>query len=104
MDEIISVNGTPIPIVLCVNKVDVIEDVDESNLDYLQTDAGIREFAQQNGFFDSYRVSAKEDINVSTAFSTLTREMIIAAISAQQAEDGDAFRAERERTQSFTLG
>lgn len=41
----------------------------------------MKEFAVQHGFFESYRVSAKEDINVSAAFSTLTREMIIAAIA-----------------------
>ena len=40
-----------------------------------------------NGFFDSYRVSAKEDINIAAAFSGLTREMIIAAIAQQQRED-----------------
>ena len=45
VDEIISVNGQPIPIVLCLNKVDKIEAVDDSNLDYLQTENGIKEFA-----------------------------------------------------------
>ena len=45
-------------------------------------------------------MSAKEDINVSTAFSTLTREMIIAAI-ANQAEEDDS--AERHRTTSFQI-
>ena len=84
VDEIVSVNGQPIPIVLCANKADRFENIDESQLDYLQTEEGIREFAQQNGFFDSYRVSAKADMNVSAAFSTLTREMIIAAIASQQ--------------------
>ena len=29
VDEIVSVNGQPIPIVLCVNKVDAIEQVDD---------------------------------------------------------------------------
>ena len=44
VDEIVSVNGHPIPIVLCLNKVDTIEDTDESQLDYLQTEEGINEF------------------------------------------------------------
>jgi len=35
VDEILSVNGRPIPIVLCVNKVDLKDGLDESNLDYL---------------------------------------------------------------------
>ena len=35
VDEILAVNGQPIPIVLCVNKVDAIDGIDESNLDYL---------------------------------------------------------------------
>lgn len=84
VDEILSVNGRPIPIVLCLNKVDMIDTVDESNLEYRQTENGIKEFANTHGFFESYRVSAKEDINVSHAFSTLTREMIIAEIAHQQ--------------------
>jgi len=33
VDEIVSVNGAPIPIVLCLNKVDLIQDLDEANLD-----------------------------------------------------------------------
>ena len=44
VDEIVSVNGHPIPIVLCVNKVDTMEGTDESQLDYLQTEEGINEF------------------------------------------------------------
>ena len=35
VDEIVSVNGSPIPIVLCVNKVDRLENMEENNLDYL---------------------------------------------------------------------
>ena len=46
VDDILSAQGAPIPIVLCVNKVDRIENIDEANLDYLQTEDGIREFAQ----------------------------------------------------------
>jgi len=82
VDDILSVNGQPIPIILCVNKVDMIDQSDESSLDYLQTDNGIREFANQHGFLESFRVSAKEDINVSTAFSNLTREMIISELAS----------------------
>ena len=35
VDEIISVNNTPIPIVLCINKVDKLRGVDESCLSQL---------------------------------------------------------------------
>jgi len=35
VDERVSVNGSPIPIVLCVNKVDRLENMEENNLDYL---------------------------------------------------------------------
>ena len=94
VDEIVSVNGAPIPIVLCLNKFDAINSVEESNLDYLQTENGIHEFAEQNGFFESYRVSAKEDINISNAFATLTREMIIAAIAQQQQDELQANQEE----------
>ena len=44
----------------------------------LQTEEGMKDFASRNGFLESYQVSAKEDINISSAFSDLTREMIIA--------------------------
>jgi hypothetical protein len=82
----------------------MIDTTDESNLDYLQTENGIREFAVQNGFLESFRVSAKEDINVSTAFANLTREMIIAELAHQQQQnDEQDFTAERERTRSITL-
>ena len=77
VNEIVQENGQPIPMILCVNKVEEVVDIDDSNLEYLQTDIGIVKFAQQNGFINGFRVSAKEDINVSDAFSTLTREMIL---------------------------
>ena len=106
VDDILSAQGAPIPIVLCVNKVDRIENIDEANLDYLQTEDGIREFAQQHEFFETYRTSAKEDINISTAFSVLTREMIIAAIAKSQEEEQKTdYEAEegRLRGDSFNL-
>ena len=51
MDEVVSVNGLPIPIVLCANKVDMIAGVSEDQLDELQTKEGLAEWAQENGFF-----------------------------------------------------
>ena len=79
VDEIVSSNDSPIPIVLCLNKFDLITEGKESS--ELQTQEGIQKFADQNSFIAAYRVSAKEDINVSTAFSTLVREMLIKEIN-----------------------
>jgi small GTP-binding protein len=35
VDEIISVGGSPIPIVLCINKVDKLDGMNDADLDYL---------------------------------------------------------------------
>ena len=103
--------------ILCVNKVEEVVDIDDSNLEYLQTDIGIVKFAQQNGFINGFRVSAKEDINVSDAFSTLTREMILNQIritnaAADKKKGGEQAQAAAQQqrrdndqadTSSFTL-
>ena len=49
-------------------------------------------------------MSAKEDINISTAFSTLVREMLIKEINEQQElEATGGYDAERARAESFNL-
>ena len=100
VDEIVAVNGSPIPIVLCLNKLDSLDDVPAEDQDYLTTEDGLAKFAEDHGFFESFRVSAKENINIFDAFSTLTREMIIAAINEQTNND---YEAEEERASSFQL-
>ena len=74
----------PIPFLLCANKFDRIAETEDSDLEYLQTEMGLAEFANEHGFLKSYRVSAKENINIAEAFSILVREMIISTIAQSQ--------------------
>lgn len=52
--------------ILCGNKVDLIQEKEENEeqLEDLQTQEGLEEFAQDNGFIGAVRVSAKMDINI----------------------------------------
>ncbi len=52
--------------ILCGNKVDLIQEKEENGeqLEDLQTQEGLEEFAQDNGFIGAVRVSAKMDINI----------------------------------------
>ena len=47
----------------------------ESELDYLKTEEGLKNFADENGFFDYCRVSAKTGTNVYDMFSKLIHEV-----------------------------
>ena len=47
----------------------------ESELDYLKTEEGLKNFADENGFFDYCRVSAKTGTNVYNMFSKLIHEV-----------------------------
>ena len=52
--------------ILCGNKVDLRQEKEENGeqLEDLQTQEGLEEFAQDNGFIGAVRVSAKMDINI----------------------------------------
>ena len=50
----------------------------------------------------AFRVSAKEDINISQAFSALVRQMLIKAIKDEEEKGSeDQFDDDRKRAQSF---
>ena len=40
----------------------------------------LKEFAEQHGFIGVFRVSAKENIDIASVFSILTKEMLIKEI------------------------
>lgn len=61
--------------------MDKLNGIDETQLEYIQTEQGVKDFAKEHQFIAAYRVSAKEDIDISTAFSTLVREMLIQEIN-----------------------
>lgn len=105
VDDIVATAGAPIPIVLCINKVDKLQGVDESKLEYIQTEDGVQDFAKEHQFIAAYRVSAKEDIEIATAFSTLVREMLIQEINEQlehEAAEGN-YDVNVARAASFNL-
>ncbi len=52
-------NGDPIPMVLVVNKFDLVENIPEEELEEQMTQEFLNDFAEQNGFIAAIRVSAK---------------------------------------------
>jgi Ras-related protein Rab-32 len=57
-------NGEPIPMILVVNKFDLVENIAEEELEEQMTQEFLNEFADQNGFVGALRVSAKTGLNV----------------------------------------
>ena len=74
IEEIIAQNDTPIPMIFAANKVDL---VNEHRPQPLQSDEELKQFGEDNGFISAIRVSAKNDINIASLFSQLTRQMLI---------------------------
>jgi small GTP-binding protein len=89
VEEIVAVNDSPIPMVLAVNKFDTVADKEARGLplENHQTKEWVDEFASSNNFIGGHRVSAKDDLNVSSIFSMLVRQMLIKEISENQAQD-----------------
>ena len=65
-------DGRPIPMILVVNKYDLIEEMDQApNNDKLEdymTQGFLDDFADKNGFIGAVRTSAKTGHNVNMAF------------------------------------
>ena len=57
-------NGEHIPMILVVNKFDLVENVAEEDLEEQMTQAFLDEFAESNGFIAAIRVSAKTGLNI----------------------------------------
>ena len=75
-------NGEPIPMILIVNKYDLVQDVEEEKLEEQMTQAFLDEFAEQNGFVAALRVSAKTGHNVVQSFSQLVRKIFEKEVQA----------------------
>lgn len=104
IEDVLSGNDSQIPMWLCGNKVDIVNEKEESGkeLSYLQTQEGLEEFAQQNGFMGAMRCSAKLDINITPMMAQLTRLMLIKELTEQAEQDEQD--AEHMRAQSIVLG
>ena len=81
-------NGDPIPMILIVNKYDLVSDLDEEKLEEHMTQAFLDEFAEQNGFVAALRVSAKTAQNVVQCFSQLVRRIFEKEVQAIGAPSG----------------
>ena len=57
-------NEEPIPMILVVNKFDLVENLPEDQLEEQMTTSFLDEFAAQNGFIGAIRVSAKTGHNI----------------------------------------
>lgn len=77
-----------IPMVLAVNKYDLIEDYEKSGaeIDDFMTQEFLDEFAEKNGFEKAIRTSAKTSFNVTNVFSSLVHE-ILKSNDVQKEED-----------------
>ncbi len=89
IENIVAQNDSPIPMVLAVNKFDLVADKESRGLplEKHQTKEWVDEFAAQHEFIAGYRVSAKDDVNVSAVFSALVRQMLIKEIQLQAQEE-----------------
>ena len=89
VEEIVAVNDSPIPMILAVNKYDIIEEAENSGqqIEDFQRQESLEQFAMESGFIGAVRVSAKNDTNIAQVFSQLVRQMLIKEISEQQMEE-----------------
>ena len=62
-------NGEPIPMILVVNKFDLVDNIEEEELEEQMTQEFLNDFADQNNFVGAIRVSAKTGVNISSCFS-----------------------------------
>ena len=51
----------------------------------------LKEFAEQHGFIGVFRVSAKENIDIASVFSILTKEMLIKEIREMENQPDESF-------------
>jgi GTPase SAR1 family protein len=108
VEEIIE--GSPIPMILCANKLDLLEEMEEqghTDWEHLQTQEGLEEFALANGFIGAVMTSAKFDKNIIPMMASLTRQMLIKELT-ESANVGDSvaeggYDVERDRGESFNL-
>lgn len=73
-------NGEPIPMILVVNKFDLVENIEEDKLEEQMTQQFLDEFAEMNGFMGAIRVSAKTGLNINMCFSNLVRQIFVREI------------------------
>ena len=81
-----------VPILLVVNKYDLVLEREEEGalLEDYMTQEWLDEFAEEQGFIGAFRVSAKEDINITDSFSALTKQMIMKEIiQAEKCQNED---------------
>jgi GTPase SAR1 family protein len=98
------IEGTPIPMILCANKVDILAQKEEEgelgDLDPLQTQLGLDEFANLHGWIGAWMCSAKDDTNIIPMMASLTRQMLIKELT-ENANVDESLENNRSRAESF---
>ncbi len=78
LDQVVQLkSGLPLPMILAVNKSDLVADIEEEKLEEHMKIDYINQFAQENDFVAAMRVSAKTGENVAILFSKLVREILL---------------------------
>ncbi len=70
-------SGQPLPMILALNKYDLVSDVGEEKLEEFMTQAAIDKFVEDNDFVLGTRISAKTGEGVNLMFSKLVREVLL---------------------------
>ena len=104
VDSHLESDGENIPMVLAVNKYDLVEqqELDGKQIDETMTQNYLDDFATGNGFVGAFRTSAKSGSNVTNAFSLLVRE-ILKQKADQDAKGDDSLRYSAVRKHSVQL-
>lgn len=87
-------DGKPIPMIMVQNKIDLLEEKLEEDMNLERTKGNIaKQFAKENNFITNVQVSAKENINLEKIFKKLINEIqrrkLIIDDSASNFGEGD---------------
>jgi GTPase SAR1 family protein len=71
VEEVVAVNDSKIPMILALNKYDLIEEKERNGeqLEDYQVQENLEAFAKETGFIGAVRCSAKTDTNLAELFS-----------------------------------
>lgn len=78
VDQVVTLkSGQRLPMVLLLNKCDLLDGVTADDLEDFMKDDYLEQFAKDNGFVAAIKVSAKTGQNVNISFSSLVREVLL---------------------------
>lgn len=100
VDAHLESDGENIPMVLAVNKYDLVEqqEMEGKSIDDTMTQTYLEDFSSGNGFSGAFRTSAKSGHNVTNAFSLLVREILKQKADNEGNEDNSRFSSIRKQS------